>query len=399
MQDEDREIEGAEDFETGKPRSTPLRYSIHWPEEAPARGLVFLIPGFGGDADPSYARKLRRHVCRTHGMAAVSVDYHCLHARPETGAQLRLDLAQHLRLYGLAMAQGLKIGDWRDLNALCAAFAAAPERPEAPAHLEMPGGDTQNFGMVQALDHLRVLGDIVARGPAFDVRRIVALGSSHGGYIAHMIAKIAPGTVAAVIDNSAYVQPPTNYGGGGNGPEFATLFGGVNLMCRTARAFSFDDRDAPDFYSRDHDLIRDMGYPPHLDIQRAAAPDGGARYRMVNAVADAISSPERKQAQALRMAAAGFDARLKLVGEADLDGRLYKQPVHGLAASLTAFADVYLPEAGSRGVDPDLMRGTVVEYPCVDRTYRFRHFDRFPYVSAESVERFPLVVGEEAVAA
>lgn len=399
MQDEDREIEGAEDFETGKPRTTPLRYSINWPQETPARGLVFLIPGFGGDSDPTYARKLRRHVCRTHGFAAVSVDYHCLHSRPATGANVRLDMSQHLRLYGLAQVYGLKVGDWRDLGALCAAFVGAPEMPEAPAFLDMPGGDTQNFGVVQALDHLRVLGDLIARGPAFDPRRIVAMGSSHGGYIAQVMAKLAPGTLATVLDNSSYVRPPMNYGGGGTEPEYQVQYGGVSLLCRTTRAFSFGDRDASDFYGRDQDLIRDMGYPPHLEIQRAASPDAGTRYRMVNAVLDRISPPDQKQAQAQRMAAAGFDARLKLVGEADLDGRLYKTVSHGLGASLMAFADTYLPEAGARGIDPDLMRGAVVDYPCVDQVYRFRHFDRFPYVSAEKLERFPLSAGEEAAAA
>lgn len=399
MQDEEREIEGAQDFETGKPRSTPLRYSITWPGEAPAKGLVFLIPGFGGDADPAYARKLRGHVCLQHGYAAVSVRYHCIQARPENGASLRLDMPQHLQLAGLAQAYGLNVPDWRDLHGLCAAFVAAPSRPEVAAFLDIPGGDAQNFGIVQAMDHLRVLGDIVHRGLDFDRRRIVALGSSHGGYIAHTLAKLAPSTFAAVIDNSAYVQPPTNYGGGGTMPEYLSAVGGVILQCRTPRAFSFNDRDAADFYGRDQDLIRDMAYPPHLEAQRAAAPDGGTRFHMVNWAEDEISSASAKSRQAARLAAAGFDARLKLIAGADIDGQIYKQPVHGLAASLTAFADAHLPEVKPRGVDPDLMRGTSIDYPCVDQVYRFRHTASFPYVTAERFDRFPLVEEQGAAAA
>jgi hypothetical protein len=399
MQDEEREIEGAEDFETGRPRSAPLRYSIAWPDGGQAKGLVFLIPGFGGDADPAYARKFRRHVVQAHGYAAVSVRYHCIQARPENGASLRLDTPQHLQLVGLAHAYGLTVPDWRDLNALCAAFAAAPSRPEVAAVIDPPDGERQNFGVVQALDHLRVLGDLIERGPAFDVRRVVALGSSHGGYIAHTLAKLAPSTFAAVIDNSAYVQPPTNYGGGGAHAEYLSAVGGVLLRCRTPRAFSFDDRDAADFYGRDQDLIRDMAYPPHLEIQRGAAPDGGTRFRMVNWAGDEISSPAAKARQAARLAAAGFDARLRLVADADIDGHIYKQPVHGLAASLTAFADVHLPEVAPRGVDPDPVRGASVDYPCVDQVYRFRHTARFPYVTAERLDRFPQETAAGAAAA
>lgn len=400
MQDEAREIEGAEDVETGRPRAGPLHYSVTWPDNGPARGLVFMIPGFGGDAEPTYARKLRRHACLKHGFAAVSVRYHCLQARPESGAAIQIDSPEHMQLLGMAHAQGLAVGDWRNIEALCQAFAGAPDRPMIAARLEIPGGDRQNFGLVQALDHLRVLGDLIARGPAFDVRRIVALGSSHGGYIAHMIAKIAPGTLATVIDNSSYVRPPTSYGGGGGAAEYRTSFGGVQLECRTPRAFTFDDRDDPDFYGRDQDLIRDMAYPPHLEAMRAAAPDGGTRFRMVNAAIDPISEPAAKAAQAARMAAAGFDARLKLIGEADLDGRLFKTLVHGLDASLIAFSDANLPECAPRGAEPDLMRGTAIDYPCVDQVYRFRHMDRFPYVALERFERFPLpAVKAEAAAA
>lgn len=386
MRNESHEIEGAADFETGAVRATPLRYTISRPDAGEAKGLVFLIPGFGGDAGPGYAEALRRHVVHKHGFAAVSVQYHCIQARPENGAGVRLDLREHLQLVGMATVYGLKVADWNDLAALCAAFAAAPIRPQVPAVIDCPGGDKQNFGLVQALDHLRVLGELIGKG-GFDVRRIIALGSSHGGYIAQLMAKIAPGTLAAVIDNSSYTRAPTAYAGGGAAPECVTVMGGVQLLCRTSRAWSYDDRAAPNFYGPDQDLIRHLAYPQHLAIQRAASPDGGARYRMANAAVDAISSPQAKREQAAALAAAGFDARLQVVGEADLDGRLYKKMVHGLDASLKAFCDLHLPDCPARGVDPDLMRGVTVDYPGIDETYRFRHFDRFPYVEGESVKR------------
>jgi hypothetical protein len=391
MREETRELDGAVDFETGKPRKAKVAYVVRAPELPPgerARGLIFLIPGFGADTDPGYAARLRRHMNEAHGLVAVSVQYHCIGARPETGAQVTIDQREHQRLLGIAALSGLEVADKTDINALCAAFTGRPEQPAIGAVLNPPNGDLQNFGLVQAMDHLQVLGDLVKKGPAFDPRRVMALGSSHGGYIAQMMAKIAPGTLAGVIDNSSYVQPPIAYAAGGEHPEYTAALGGVRLHCRTARAWSYDDRSAPDFYSRDRDLIRDLGYPPHLEIQRAADPAGGPVIRMVNATADTISRPETKARQAAFMAAAGFDAALQLVGEGDIDGKLFKKLVHGLDASLAGLADRHIPAIPARAADPDLMRGTVIEYPCVDEIYRFEHLDRFPYVRGSRRDRF-----------
>jgi hypothetical protein len=396
MLQETREIEGAPDFETGKPRAGALRYSISAPEEP--KGLAFLIPGFGGDSDPDYARGLRSHIVRKHGLAAVSVDYHCLGARPENGAQLQIDSPQHLQLVATAQLNGISLPSWDDIGALCAALGAKGLSTQVPALLSPAGGDLQNFGITQALDHLRVLGDLLQRGPAFNARRIVAVGSSHGGYLAHLIAKIAPRTLAGVVDNSGYVQPPMSHGGGGAAAEYVTTIGGVQLHCRTKRAWSFDDRRASDFYGRDQDLIRDVGHPPHLKIQRAAAGDAGPVFRMANAAVDPISPPEAKQRQAAYMQALGFDARLDLIDEGQIDGRVFKAMVHGLNASIGGFADLHLADCGPRDVDPDTVEGTTVEYPCVDETYRFRHLPRFPFVEGERVQRFNLD-GAEAFAA
>ena len=123
MHEAEREIEGQPDFETGKARHSALRYTVAWPDLAAgetARGLVVFIPGFGGDADPAYVGKLRRHIVETHGYAVVNADYHGLRARPETGARLGVDTREHIWLYGLARLRGLEIRDPNDFVALAA---------------------------------------------------------------------------------------------------------------------------------------------------------------------------------------------------------------------------------------------------------------------------------------
>ena len=79
------------------------------------------------------------------------------------------------------------------------------------------------------------------------------------------------------------------------------------------------------------------------------------------------------------------------------DGALISLPAAALVTDDPA--DVHLPEVAPRGVDPDPVRGASVDYPCVDQVYRFRHTARFPYVTAERLDRFPQETAAGAAAA
>ena len=397
MHTEVREIEAPQDFELGRPRAAPLRYTVSWPRKGAPKGLVFIIPGFGGDVDPQYGTALRRTLVEAHDVAAVHVRYHCFESRPATGAAITLDAQQHLFLVGLAAVHGLQVKDYNDLGELTAKLQTVGSFP-VDARLVPGGGEHQNFGVLQAMDHLAVLGDLLARGPGFDVSRVVAFGSSHGGYIAHMIAKLAPGTLAAVVDNSAYVEPPMDYLGLGAAGECVAAMGGAQLRCRVDSAWTFDAREAPNFYDRDRDLIRHTGFLPHLEVLRAAAPGAGPRFLMVNSTADTVSPPAAKSRQAAAMQAAGLRARLDLIGPDQIDGRVFKAPGHGLDASLKKLFARMAPDIDSSAGRLDCATGAVVTYPCVEKAYRFVHSDRAPYVRGETFDLYPAEAGERAAA-
>lgn len=383
-----RDIDGPLDFELQRPRDAQVSYIADLPD-GPAQGLAFLIPGFGADTGSDYAQALRRHVVERHGLAAVSVRYHCHGARPANGAAVTLDPRDGLFLIGLAAANGVELGDPRDVMDVTRRLSAAGVECQLRATLEPARGEYQNFGIVQAMDHLAVLGDLIDQGAEFDRSRILALGSSHGGYIAHMIAKIAPRTLGLVIDNSSYVQPPMEYLGRPTSIEYAeTIAPGVTLYCRVRSGWSHDNRQAADFYDRDRDLIRDLGYPPHLAAARAAGGPSATIYRMTNATIDDISPPQTKARQAAAHRATGFDSQLAVIGEAELDGRVFKRLVHGLDASLAGLFDMGVPALQPREGPLDLEAQSVVEYECVDSTYRFTHLAAAPYIRGEVVSRF-----------
>ncbi len=383
-----RNIDGPLDFELQRPRDAQVAYIADLPD-GPAQGLAFLIPGFGADTGIDYAQALRRHVVEQHGLVAVSVRYHCHGARPTNGAAVTLDPRDGYFLIGLAAANGVELGDPRDVMDVARRLSAAGVECQLWATLEPARGEYQNFGIVQAMDHLAVLGDLIDQGASFDRSRIVALGSSHGGYIAHMIAKIAPRTLALVIDNSSYVQPPMEYLGRPTSIECVdTIAPGVTVFCRVRSGWSYDDRQAPDFYDRDRDLIRDLGYPPHLAAARAAAGASGTSFRMAVAAIDDISPPLVKLRQTAAHRASGFDSQLAVIGKAELDGRVFKRLVHGLDASLAGLFDTAVPALQPREGPLDLEAQSVVEYECVDSTYRFTHLAAAPYVRGEVISRF-----------
>jgi hypothetical protein len=385
MRNETRRIEAPEDFELGRPRTGPLEYSVTWPGAGRAAGVVFVIPGFGGDGDAEYARSLRRHVAETSGCAAVSVRYHCVGSRLESGASLSLPAREHLMLIGVATVHGCTLTSPGDGLAVAAELAGVP-CPPPWGELTPTRGEYQNFGVLQALDHFAVLADLLRRGPAFDPAMVVAFGSSHGGYIAHLMAKLAPRTLAAVLDNSAYVQPPMAFLGVGARPESTVTFpGGLTAMVRVASGWTFDEREAANFYDRDADLVRDTGFLPHLRAMREA----GARTRfiMVNAAEDPISPAPAKRRQAAALRHAGFEADLQLVGREDIDGRVFKAFTHGLDASLKGLFDRFWPHVRPASGELEALAGATVDYACVDHGYRIVHGGKGPGVHGE---RYPL---------
>lgn len=385
----DREIGGAHDYELQRPRTSPLTYSATWPQEGEAPGVVLVVPGFGADATSDYSRNLRRHIVETTGFAAVSVRYHAIEARPSTGGVLEIWPREQLLLRGVLAQHGITT-QLETVHQLVTEVGANFPGAKVRGSI-LPGKDEyQNFGIIQALDHLCVLGDLLEHAPPFDHRRIVAMGSSHGGYIAHLIAKIAPSTLAAVIDNSAYAQPPMSYLGIGDDPEVQVDLGGLWVNASTKGAWSISRREDPTFYDRDRDLIRDLRYLPHAVTARAAAPDAGTQFFMVNSVSDPVSPPDVKLRQQQVLDRAGFQAELQLVGEEDLDGRLFKTLAHGLDCSLKALFDREIGKVRPREAEPDAMQGSVISYDCVDRGYRFTHAASVPYVTLETYDLHPI---------
>ena len=162
-------LKGHEDFELGIPRTVPVTYDAEVPENGPADGLVFLITGFGGDNDEAFLRLTRRHIAAKYNLVAVSVKAHCHFCRPGQsmpGASVGVEVDP----WSIAKAVGALVLQGDDLKGLSSAEEKAAihflkSRRDNQFKLDVtlvpPGNDYQNFGVLAALDHLKVLDHLI----------------------------------------------------------------------------------------------------------------------------------------------------------------------------------------------------------------------------------------------
>ena len=218
-------ISSCDDIELGIKRSSPLSFYSCYDDAKDAKALLVIIPGLGEDSDLGYRANLIRTMAETYDVACISVDYHCIGNRPQLGAKFGLDdidrsiLIRELAKIGITLPIDLKIVNNYDktcvlLKSLSEEITMQKESGVLPCDFSLDISMTmipikneyQNFGLMQALDVLNALlytKKYINNGK-FEYLPVIMVGSSHGGYLAHMCAKIAPWLVDAVIDNSSY---------------------------------------------------------------------------------------------------------------------------------------------------------------------------------------------------
>jgi len=362
-----RAVKGADDIELGILRSSPLIYHCTAPAVGRSSGLVFVIPGFGEDAAGAYQQSLRAYLADKYDLLAVTVEYHCSQSRLSNGAVFNLSADEYEGLRKLCARHHVYIKRPEDVKQ---ALAQLNIPYELDVHIAPGNGDYQNFGVMQALDHLLVLQDIRKDDSvSFDHTNIIAFGSSHGGYIAHLLAKFAPNTIHAVIDNSSYTNANFVY------LTAPSYFGRMKITCHLVTHWNFADPNSLFYFSPGCRAIRDTSSKPQIDTMRMAA-QYPCQYRMAHSVFDDLEPIAKKREQAQWLKDAGFDAVLREFAEGDVDGEMIKSLGHGMDASLRAMFDYFYPTivpAPERRSDSAL--GSSVAYLCDNLIFAFEHGD------------------------
>lgn len=375
--DLEKTIAGIDDFELGVKRNSSLTYSITTPLKSKPEGIVLVIPGFGADSSQEYQQKLRIHIATNYNLAAVSVNYHAIQIRPATGAGVVLEpddigvLQNALRRNNLCIKPELG-ANLEELSKI----AVANDRIEAvTASLVPPNGDYQNFGVMQAVDHLLVLADILQN---YDNEKlpVIAFGSSHGGYLANLLAKFAPNTIAAVFDNSAYISAPFNYvlGRQTNMHEFnyqEQRYPNIVFKCYSRTLWNLN-RNSNNFFSRDRQEIRALYPKEHLERMKKIG-NNKTQYRFIHSITDGIAPFHEKKRYAELLKQSGFDVMFKEISSRDVDGQFVKNTDHGMGLSLKRMFDHFFPTIELKETANDFQLGSIVVHEGFLHDYAFKY--------------------------
>ncbi|HWI26048.1 MAG TPA: DUF2920 family protein [Stellaceae bacterium] len=356
------------DIELGVDRK-PLAYIACAPDAGidGDTGLALFMSGYGMDPLGAYPRKLLAYLANRHNCVAASVRYFGAgfqeHARHVPMPDFFTKLAEH---YGLTISAP----DGCDMELLLRQLAGVLRQHgvstlHSDCRVAVIADEYNNMGFLPALDCLQVAHRLIG-AHGLNRRRLFAIGSSYGGFIAALMAKLAPNTFRLVVDNSGFSSAED---------DFPSVMGiqrcwidELSVIIVNPRGWS-QSPAASNYFSPARREIRALAEPRHIQPNTA-------RLYAYHAEGDSVAPTERKLA--LREAYAGRVAYdLRIVDQASLDGRLFKTLAHGMEASLRGLFDLsyerFLADGGALGDATDFDLGSEISFPCSGENYRLRY--------------------------
>ena len=382
----DSAIQSCYDFELQIARNNLLNFRYSYKKSTKLKGIVFLITGFGEDSSNDYIHNLQIYTANSFDVVCVSVFYHCFYARPNNGAVFYPDTADKAFIEKYFQHHNIVMNDDSFDNTLEKLDDKIQElkngnqiTPDAKIMIPMtiiPANDEyQNFGVLQALDHLNVLEFLQKSSLNFEKNYSVSLvGSSHGGYIAHLCAKFAPNSIDLVIDNSSYIKPPYHYIVGreyGDGiPEYIVSYKKHMKAYGYTKTHWNLDKTSPCFFSNDRFRIRDIADSEHL-IKSSQTSLRKTKYISYHSAFDTLAPLKDKQLFYETLNLLGFDATLNIIDdESFIDGKFIKNLDHGMNMSIKELLARELPNIHK--LQPNAKKPIEkISYECDTMSYTF----------------------------
>ena len=372
------------DIELGVARR-PLRYIAAAPPTGIDRhtGILFYIAGYGREPCDAYAQHLITSLAARHNCISVAVKYYGAEFQAKGRVRPAPDFFENAsRCYGIPIPAP---ADEREAGKLVQVLAQVLVQNGVkaldPSCLILVDADEYNsMGFLPALDHLQVLHHLLATHHV-DKRRLFVIGTSYGGYVATLMAKLAPNTFRLVVDNCGFSSAEDDLGAV-IGRARATL---CDIVCETqARPAFAATPGAPNFFSLPRREIRSLFVPAHLFPNTA-------RLYAYHGVGDRVAPTERKLR--LREAFAGrIPYDLEIIDQSRIDGRLFKTPEHGLGASMRLLFErsyeKFTADGGALTDHTDFDLAHEIVFACSGEHYRLRYSPRAGIAAEiESVRR------------
>ncbi|TKX29844.1 carbonic anyhydrase [Campylobacter sp. MIT 12-5580] len=177
------EIQSCDDIELDIKRENKLEFKVYFDDEKQMKDIFIFIAGLGEDNDEEYIKHLSEFLVKEYNVAVLSVDYHCIGSRPQTGAKFYFDTIDRLIIQSACEALKIKVPQelsqdeltqadikrvFNDLSAQMQMLKDAKELKEDAklyihTSLNPRKNEYQNFGLMQAMDICNALLYIKAK--------------------------------------------------------------------------------------------------------------------------------------------------------------------------------------------------------------------------------------------
>ncbi|EPO0091379.1 DUF2920 family protein [Campylobacter jejuni] len=385
------EIDSCDDVELNIKRTSKLEYRISYDDEKDIKAIVFIVGGFGANANISFLDFDREYIAKNFDVVAVHVFYHCFCARQSidqkynpklipnqddlervNGILKNINLG-HLSVNKDNFEQIIPLIEQKVNEMKQAGLVDESQKIELSCDFIPPNGDYQNYGVMAAIDHINALKDLVKRFPEFaDLPKIYG-GGSYGGYLSLLIAKIAPWYVDGVIDNSGSALPSPMFileRESGQYDYFEEY--PHNKIGFFIKTHWNADVNSKYFFHTENYLIRIIPNLAHLTIQ--ASVNQNIILVSYHSLKDPFNTAKDKQTLFLAYKELGYDATLHLIkDESEIDGRFIKDLNHGMRIADKALFRKELPLMLEKlQKRKSLMQENSISYPCGNKVFIFK---------------------------
>ncbi|EHZ1951465.1 DUF2920 family protein [Campylobacter jejuni] len=388
------EIDSCDDVELNIKRTSKLEYRISYDDEKEIKAIVFIIGGYGANANIYFLDSYRNYIAKNFDVVAVHVFYHCF-------CQRRSDVEKYSaykyfqeedieNIKNLLNQFHFSYGEINNDNALFLANSLVKHVENLKMQNKLdhnfklnftstfipPNGDYQNYGVMAAIDHINALKDLVKRFPEFaDLPKIYG-GGSYGGYLSLLIAKIAPWYVDGVIDNSGVCLPflACILGREMNQGEFYFEGSGYRLYCFVYKYWN-RNMNSSYYFGDENYLIRAVLNSSHLQIQSNL--NKNTIFVSYHSIQD-MGAPVQNKIELYKCyQELGYDATLHLIkDENDIDGRFVKSLEHGLRMTDKALFRKELPLMLEKLQGrKSFMQENSISYPCGNKVFVFKDLE------------------------
>ncbi|AJC87739.1 DUF2920 family protein [Campylobacter insulaenigrae] len=390
-------IDSCDDVELNIKRESKLEYRITYDDEKEMKAVVFVIGGYGANANIHFLDSYRKFIAKKFDVVTINVFYHCFCQRKSDVERYSAEmtfLLDDIRKFEKAfkdfeidfeiLDNTINIEKYYQILDKKLTLLKDNKLLETNYKIDLsctfvpPNNEYQNFGIMAAIDHINALKDILNKYPQFNTLPKIYGGGSYGGYLALMCAKIAPWYVDGVIDNSGAALPPLKYIIGRDLNEGDAILNHDELnsrvYCYVETYWQRKNPNSPYYFADENYLIRALLNQTHLILQAQKNKD--IVYISYHSKKDPATPADYKISMVEILKALNYEVDFHLIEEKDIDGKYIKDLEHGCGISDKALFNKELPNMLEKLKGKEFnIRENSISYPCKDKVFTFKDKD------------------------